>query len=130
MDSDAARGLRVLFVEDAWLIAEMVAGVLVDMGCEVIGPVASLALARTGDVQAAILDVTIRGGEVFAVAEALLARGIPFILATGYGKWSLPESLQGQPCLSKPFILPQLEAQVRCLGERVCDEAGKQDLLF
>ena len=119
VDTDGANGLRVLVVEDEWLISEMVAHVLTDLGCVVIGPVASLApalaLARTGDVQAAILDVTIRGGEVFAVAEALLARRIPFVLATGYGRWSLRPDMRGQRCLSKPFIVPQLEAEIRWL---------------
>jgi DNA-binding response OmpR family regulator len=127
-------GLRVLVVEDEWLIAELIATVLTDMGCVVIGPVAglapALALARTGDVQAAILDVTIQGGAVFPVAEALLARDIPFVLATGYGRWSLPDNMRSQNCLSKPYILPQLEAQIRVLALQVKDGRKKQDLLF
>ncbi len=107
-------------VEDEWLIAELVTNVLADMGCMVIGPVsalpAALELARTADIEAAILDVTIRGGDVYPVAEALLARKIPFVLATGYGRWSLPDSMRNQKCLSKPFILPQLEAHIRWLS--------------
>ena len=62
-----------------------------------------------------MLDVTIRGGHVQPVAEQLLARGIPFVLTSGYGDWSLPENLRHQPRLSKPFSSKDLEKQVRLL---------------
>ena len=63
----------------------------------------------------AILDVTIRGGHVYPVAEQLLVRGIPFLLASGYGGWALPEHLQDRPRLTKPFTDRDLEEQVRLL---------------
>jgi hypothetical protein len=68
----------------------------------------------------AILDVTIRGGKVYPVAELLLHRGIPFVLASGCGDWALPESLRHQRPLTKPFTPAQLEAQIRLL----CSEAA------
>jgi hypothetical protein len=36
-----------------------------------------------GNFDAAILDVTIRGGKVYPVAEQLVAHGIPFVFASG-----------------------------------------------
>jgi hypothetical protein len=62
----------------------------------------------------AILDVTIRGGKVHPVAELLLARGIPFVFASGYGDWALPEALRDQPRLMKPFSNPPVAAA--CTG--------------
>jgi|SRR5208282_2423938 len=51
------------------------------LGCHVVGPVsrldAALRLARDEPLDAAILDVHIRGGQVYPVAEELLARNIP-----------------------------------------------------
>jgi CBS domain containing-hemolysin-like protein len=69
-------------------------------------------------VVAAILDVAIRGGHVQPVAEQLLARGIPFVLASGYGDWSLPENLRDQLRLTKPFTPADLEQQVKLLCAR------------
>ena len=53
-----------------------------------------------------------------AVAEQLLARGIPFVLASGYGDWSLPENLRNQPRLTKPFTQVDLEQHVKLLCAR------------
>ena len=87
-----------------------------------VGPVArldaALQLASDEALDAAVLDVTIRGGHIQPVAEQLLARGIPFVLASGYGDWSLPENLRDQPRLTKPFSHQELEQQVRQLCSR------------
>ena len=81
--------------------------VLQGLGCEIVGPVATiekaLKLAQGGAFDAAILDVTIRGGKVYPVAEQLLARGIPFVFATGYAKNRLLDDYQTFPVLQKPF---------------------------
>jgi hypothetical protein len=52
---------------------------------------------------AAILDVNLGGDPIFPVAEALAARGAPFVFATGYGAGGLPESWRNRPTLQKPF---------------------------
>lgn len=115
-------GLRILVVEDDTLIAVAIEEVLLGLGCVVVGPAAkldaALRLASDEDLDAAILDVTIRGGQVFPVTARLLARGIPFVFASGYGDWALPEAFQDQPRLTKPFTAPELEAQVRSLCGR------------
>ena len=119
MTSASLVGCRILVVEDETLIAVVIEEILQELGCIVVGPVArldaALQLARDEVLDAAVLDVTIRGGHVQPVAEQLLARGIPFVLASGYGDWSLPESLRHQPRLSKPFTSQDLEKQVRLL---------------
>ena len=110
---------HILVVEDEMLIAILIEDMLEDLGCEVVGPVirldAALLLAHEAALDGAILDVRIHGGQVYPVAEQLLARNIPFVLASGYGDWALPESLRDQPRLTKPFWQHDLEQQIRLL---------------
>ena len=110
---------RVLVVEDDMMIAVLIEEVLQDLGCIVVGPVgkldAALRLAGSEVLDAAILDVNIRGEHVYPVAEQLRTRGIPFVLASGYGDWALPAAFRSQPRLTKPFTYDDIEAQMRLL---------------
>ena len=123
-------GFRVLVVEDDMLIAVYIEEVLQGLGCIVVGPVskldAAVRMANGEALDAAILDVNIRGGHVFPVAERLCARSIPFALASGYGDWALPEALRNKPRLTKPFTEQELEAQVLSLhrGQGTIERAG------
>jgi two-component SAPR family response regulator len=112
-------GCRVLVVEDETLIAVLIEDILGAMECKIVGPTGKLEtavqLARDEAFDIAILDVTIRGGKVYPVAEQLIERGIPFVLASGYGDWALPPSLRDQRRLMKPFTTAALEEQVRLL---------------
>ncbi len=112
-------GRRILVVEDDMLIALFIEDVLHDLGCIVVGPASKLdramQLAKDEVFDAAILDVTIRGGQVFPAAEILRSRGVPFVLASGYGDWALPVSLQGQSRLTKPFTIEELQTKIRVL---------------
>jgi two-component SAPR family response regulator len=124
MTLDTMTDCRILVVEDETLIAMDIEAALDALGCEVVGPTGkletALQLARGEELDAAILDVTIRGGKVFQVADQLLARGIPFVLASGYGDWALPEHLRNQPRLIKPFTSAELEEKIRFLrGESI-----------
>lgn len=110
---------RILLVEDEALLALIAEEVLQDQGCVVIGPVGKLStalqMATDEALDAAVLDVTIRGGKSYPVAEQLTARGIPFVLVSGYGSWMLPEELRESPQLTKPFSAENLVATVSAL---------------
>lgn len=101
------------------MIAILLDEVLRSLGCIVVGPVAKLnaaeRLAAEGVFDAAVLDINIRGGQVFPVAKILEARGIPYVLASGYSDWVLPDDMQGKPRLMKPFTLRELEHEVLLL---------------
>jgi len=118
-DHEDTDGRRILVVEDDMLIAMSIEEVLLELGCIVLGPVARLdqamQLATNEVFDAAILDVTIRGGQTFPVAERLDERGIPFVLASGYGDWALPKSLQGRERLTKPFTANELKIRMQAL---------------
>jgi two-component SAPR family response regulator len=128
MTSQGVTGCRILVVEDETLIVLMIEGALAEMGCDIVGPAAKLEaalnLANDGEFDAAILDVTIRGGKVYPVAEQLIARGIPFVFASGYGNWALPEALRDRPRLTKPFTFGALKEQIKSLCDQV--EARKR----
>jgi len=100
-------GLRVLLVEDENLVALLLEDMLAELGHTVVGPVGrldkALEMAQREAFDVAILDVNINGGEVYPIAEALSARGIPFVFSTGYGKKSLPAPYSDRPALQKPF---------------------------
>jgi len=107
---------RILVVEDETSIAIMLEHCLNVLGYTVVGPVSKLSvalqLAASEELDAALLDVTIRGGDVYPVAEILRSRRIPFVLASGYGKWALPPSLRDAPRLTKPFSMDEMESQI------------------
>jgi CheY-like chemotaxis protein len=82
--------LRVLVVEDEWLVADYIADVLEEAGHEVV------ATASTGEraiehlkqegIDVALLDITLKGSlSGIDVGRAARARGIPHVFITGSG---------------------------------------------
>jgi CheY-like chemotaxis protein len=104
-------GKRVLVVEDEVLIAEMVVDMLKDLGATVVGPATSLAeglaLARSEKIDAAVLDVNLRGESIDPIAELLQGRGIPVLFATGYGM-AAASSRRNAPVIDKPYTQERL----------------------
>lgn len=106
--TNALQGRRVLVIEDESLVAMLLETILDDMGCTVVGPESNIddglvAATTEASLDAALLDVNVAGREVFPVAEALRARGVPFVFSTGYGEAGLPEHWRGNPTIQKPF---------------------------
>jgi len=106
--SQPLSGRRVLVVEDESLVAMLLETILEDMGCAPVGPAATvedgLAMAAgEPDLDAALLDVNVAGRQVFPIADALRARGVPFVFSTGYGESGLPDAWRGHPTVQKPF---------------------------
>ena len=52
---------------------------------------------------AALLDVNLRGEMVFAIADALGTRGIPFAFVTGYERGAIPERYAQVSVFEKPI---------------------------
>jgi two-component SAPR family response regulator len=105
-EGPAASGKSVLVVEDEMLLALDLEYMLKRQGHQVIGPAATvgagLELARSGQPDAAILDVRLRGETVFPLAELLIERGVPFVFLTGYGRIDIPADMRAAPRLQKP----------------------------
>jgi CheY-like chemotaxis protein len=112
--ADASSGpVRILVVEDEYLLADDLADALTALGAQVIGPVGvlaeAMALAQAVPIDGAILDINLRGEMVFPLADMLAAKGVPHVFATGYGQESLPEGYQGVPTISKPVNAQALQ---------------------
>jgi CheY-like chemotaxis protein len=109
--------LRILVVEDEVLIRMLFEEMLAELGHTVDGSVGrideALELAKQLPCDFAILDVHINGVEVYPVAEALDARGIPFAFATGYAGAEIPEKYRGRPSMQKPFQAERLHEILR-----------------
>ena len=100
-------GRRVLVVEDEMMILMLVEDILTDLGCTFITSAATveqaLACIDEEDFDAATLDVNLNGVKSFPIADALAARGVPFMFATGLGAEGVPERYHEQLMLKKPF---------------------------
>lgn len=103
IDTDA----RILVVEDESILAMLLEDFLADLGYAVpalASTVASaLAIIDTQDIHFAILDINLGGEKSFPIADALEARGIPFIFMSGYGIAGVPERLRDRHILQKPY---------------------------
>jgi len=109
------RGARVLIVEDAVLLAMELETGLSDAGARVIGPAYELeeALALLDQsIDAAVLDANLNGHSVTPVAQALAARGVPFVFATGYGDAGGAPGDFDAPVIRKPYDVTQVAAAV------------------
>ena len=111
---------QILIVEDEPLIAMMLEDfleVLDKQAAGVVDTVAdALARVQAGQIDAAILDVNLRGGERSTpVAEALAERGIPFVFATGGSDDSVDPAYRDRPCLQKPFTMDSVERVLAAL---------------
>jgi DNA-binding response OmpR family regulator len=118
--ADKLRGLRVLLVEDEALIAELVQDMLADLGCEVIGPALTLDRAQQlaheeAEIGAALLDVNIKGQQVYPFASMLAERKVPIAFLTGSSKHALPATWQSCPTVQKPLSRTQLAEALRTL---------------
>jgi len=102
-------GRRILVVEDDYLVGLILVDLLEDAGAEVVGPIGSVeeAIAFLKDgVQAfdsAVLDVNLHGRKSYPIADALTARSVGFVFATGYGGAGLEDRYQRHPRCEKPF---------------------------
>jgi CheY-like chemotaxis protein len=99
----------VLIVEDEPLIAMMLEDFLDSLGHKVAGTCESVseALARVdqGGFDVAIVDIHLKGEQVWPVADRLVERGVPYVLATGGHIDPPPPAHAAVPILAKPFTL-------------------------
>lgn len=69
---------------------------------------AALRAAETEAVDIAILDVNLTGVLSYPIAEVLQARGIPFVLTSGYGEGAAPPDHPDWQTCVKPFTTETL----------------------
>ena len=123
------RGLRILIVEDEYILAEDLRQGLERLGVEVLGPVATVEqalklLQSENSPDGAVLDVNLQGDYVFPVLDLLRNKRVPFVLATGYDGWALPAAYADAPRCAKPLDMRRL-ATVAALTFPSASRPGK-----
>jgi CheY-like chemotaxis protein len=113
---------RILVVEDELMIRMLLEDMLGELGYTVAAEAArieeALDAAKNADFDIAILDVNLNGQPISPVADALVARGMPFVFATGYGERGLPEPYRDRPTLKKPFQMDGLKQMLQTALDR------------
>ena len=120
MSATTSSRRRVLIVEDDAMVGIYLEDLLLDLGCEVLGPIATAqeaqSFAEFGEFEFALLDVNLDEGTSFAAAEILNRRGMPFAFLTAYGPAGVREDLRMAPTLSKPVIVRMLKQVLGAAG--------------
>ena len=108
---------RVLIVEDEPIIAITLEDLLVEAGFGVVGVAGklekALALINSAVFDVALIDANLAGVSASPAASALRARGIPFIVLSGYSIEQLPDAFLGAHFMHKPCRPAQLIQALR-----------------
>lgn len=108
-------GRCILIAEDEGIIAFELADTLQSLGCRVAGPVSSvgevLQKLEMGGIDGALLDVNLRGEQIFSILPTLLEHSFPIIFTSGYNDPKLfPAAFRSWPRIAKPFDPAELQA--------------------
>jgi len=130
-DESLLAGRRILIVEDEIMVAWALEDILTGIGCVIVGPAArlnqALAMIETEIIDVALLDINLNGEKSYLIADALGARGVPFVFSTGSRQDRMPDGYQQFPLLQKPFSGEKLaEALAKLLTQKVPDDPRKR----
>jgi len=94
------------------MILMIIEDMLAELGCESVTAAATvgqaLALIDTQVFDAAMVDINLNGNKSHDVADALAARGVPFVFSTGYSTLDMRDDYRNRPVLKKPFPYEEL----------------------
>lgn len=111
-------GRRILIVEDQCAVALDLCESLDREGASVVGPASSVEdalqmLESSGPPDVAVLDVKLRGGMVFPVADRLQQLGVPYVFTTACEQNEIPERYRNAPRFDKPVRLTSIIDAIR-----------------
>jgi DNA-binding response OmpR family regulator len=113
------RPARILVLEDEPVLAFAVEDLLIEAGFEIAGVVgrlpAALAMIESGACDAAIVDANLAGVSASPAASALTARGLPFIVLSGYSPEQQPGDFSAANFIQKPCRGDQLIRVLRSI---------------
>ena len=102
----------ILIVEDEPLIAMMLEDFLDSLGhsisdsCDTVE--SALRAVEAGGFEIAILDVNLKGENVWPVAKRLREMNIPFVIATGGHVDPPPPEFNNAPVIEKPYTIDRV----------------------
>ena len=118
-------GRGVLVIEDEMLVLMMLEMMLGDLGCEAVVSASTvntaLAAIARGNYDIAMLDMNLGGEDSNRVADALDARGVPYVFCTGNAGGDHRQNVRARAILRKPFA-------VKALSERLTALLSERDL--
>jgi CheY-like chemotaxis protein len=119
----ALAGCYILVAEDEYVLAEELCLSLAELGAEVIGPFATVdevcqAIESEPRLDAAVLDINLRGEFVYPAADRLQSRGTPVVFATAYGPDTVAERFKDVPLSLKPVGAKHALALLEALAGR------------
>ncbi|HMN41567.1 MAG TPA: response regulator [Phycisphaerales bacterium] len=118
--SEIRPGLRVLVVEDSFMVAIAIAAALEDLGARVVGPASTvrsaMGLLDQGPCDGAVLDINLGEETSEGIARRLDQDGVPFIFVSGYQRplgMLKDEGLRARRLLAKPVDDEELRQAIR-----------------
>jgi DNA-binding response OmpR family regulator len=106
----------VLVVEDEIELSRLFVEVITDAGYNVVPTYSlhdALGAVSLQHFDAAVLDIELRDGTVFAVADRLAELGTPFLFASAVYSQMVPTRHRDVPFVAKPFRIEDLLAGVK-----------------
>ena len=112
---------RILIAEDEYFLADELRTEFSRAGAIVLGPVGTVAAAldlirSEPRIDAAILDLNLRGEMALPAAELLAERAVPFVFTTGYERSAIPARFAGIVRCEKPLDLRKV---TRAIGREI-----------
>ncbi len=124
--ASALCGMRIVVIEDVWIVAQSYVAMLDNLGVIVAGPAGTvsdaLRLVDAGPIDAALVDMNLHGEMAHAVVEQLNARGVPVVIVTGYDLEPEFES-KAAAFLKKPI---RVEALIKVFREIAADSRANR----
>lgn len=123
MNTPSLRGVRILIVEDNYVVADALRYLLEGYAGTVVAMAPTLERAydalASHAVDVSVLDINLNETSVVPLAERLHAEGGRFVFLSGYGDLDLlPEHLRDRPRLDKPVDAERLIASLAALAGR------------
>lgn len=132
MKANELGGVRILIVEDNYMVASNLADALGSTGARIVGVVGNLedamafADSRHAEIGIALLDVNLAGVMSYPVADILVRHDVSFIFMTGYDNASMDAAYRDFPVCMKPFGFQTVVSTIRrVLDGRTSPEPGQ-----
>ena len=122
--------VRMLVLEDDFLISSDLAEMIENSRCAVIGPACTLQQALELDAvspaDAGIFDISINGQITFELPQLFRQSGRPFVFLTGYDRTAIPEEFRDVPVVEKPYGGEEINAACLWLSYTVMGDPHGQ----
>lgn len=128
MQSGMIQGKRnLLLVEDQLDLAALMEQALGDGGSQVTHAYSvfdAMGLLETQTYDVAVLDVELRDGVVFPVADRLAELGIPYLFVSAVYDQLVPLRHRRATFVAKPFHIDQLQEALQRVTGKLCIPSG------